>query len=81
MTPRWSREKPTVQGWYWMRRLDVPGKPYGMCEVRILPFGSNEIYTEIRVVDYWESLNAFMRDTKCQWAGPLVPPAEGEEEG
>ena len=72
----WTSEKPSVPGFYFMKRLDVKGHPYGMVEVRSFPF-KDQVYIEVRVADYWQSLNAFVRDTQCQWAGPLPAPEEG----
>jgi len=66
---RWTKEKPTESGWYWMRRMDLPSHPYGMCEIR---------QTMVHLKDYWESFNGLPPNWVCEWAGPIEPPRDEE---
>lgn len=75
----WTNERPTVPGWYFMKRTDIKGEPYGIAQVRSFPFhlhSNGDPYIEVYVADRWQSLNAFVRDVQCQWAGPITEPKE-----
>jgi hypothetical protein len=73
---KWTTDKPTEPGFYFMRRVDINGMPYGIAQVRSFPFGSGDIYIEVYVSDHWQSLNEFNRDVRCEWAGPIPMPEE-----
>ena len=73
---KWTDEKPKEPGYYFMKRLDIKGEPYGITQVRSFPFRENEVYVEVYVADHWRNLNVFVRDVQCQWAGPITPPEE-----
>ena len=67
----WTGDKPTVQGFWWMKRLDIHSHPFGLCKIRLT--GES---MQIMITDEWQSLHGFMSRTKCRWAGPLEPPHE-----
>lgn len=69
MTPlRWTREKPTEQGWYWWRSSSCEeGMPI---EVKALSLG--------RLIALLPNENKLLDGlTDGDWAGPLAPPEEG----
>lgn len=70
--PRWSKERPTVAGWYWMRRMDIPTNPFGIMRVR-----HNGSIIDYYIGGMWESASAFSGRMQCEWAGPLPMPEEG----
>lgn len=75
---KWTDVRPSKPGWYFMRRMDIKGEPYGIAQVRAFPFGDGEVYIEVYVGDHWQSLNAFARDVQCQWSdAPIPEPEEG----
>lgn len=73
---KWTREKPTVPGWYWYReprRVGTDEDPQWLdpecVRVRINPGGAFAGFQGSDSED-------FVADCHGEWAGPLSPPEE-----
>jgi hypothetical protein len=79
----WSKEAPTVAGWFWLRRSPDSDKfPY---IVRLRRGG----YDSDGPLEVWfsgseceDTLETVLLDYPlCEWSGPLAPPASGDGVG
>ena len=66
----WTREKPTVEGFYWHIRTDLPPhvRVPGVLEIRKLDEGLR-VYEPFGPNDVWHPLNEY----GGLWMGPLAP--------
>lgn len=74
---RWTKDKPTVPGWYWWRR---PGHNPALAQV----FGPNTglvFWLPDKDDERSDSIGVSAAYADTEWAGPIEPPAarQGEE--
>lgn len=72
-TPRWTADKPTVPGYYWLKLADLKlaDWPHGQ-PVEIIMTGGHLAMLTLGNGQLWK-LNDM---TGSQWAGPILPPTE-----
>lgn len=68
---RWRKEKPTVPGWYWLRREGFVPEVFQLVE---LPGPMAELQA-VYIEDGHIERMLLSKMYPCEWCSPLTPPA------
>lgn len=67
MTPlTWTREPPTMPGWYWYQKLPMFTKDVAQVMV----------HEGVLYVDWGSGFQELVEEMDGEWAGPVLPPED-----